>query len=159
MYLTALRLDGFRNIKNQEIFPCGGVNVIFGNNAQGKTNLIEAIFFCSGLGSFRGAKEAELIPFGQDFLSLSADFFSKGRNRKTEIKISREKKKILLSGVPQKRLSSLCVSADSNSARLRDVTEFFGRPAAEARPRVRAETRLYDVRNAAEREKARVHCT
>lgn len=108
MYLTALRLDGFRNIKNQEIFPCGGVNVIFGNNAQGKTNLIEAIFFCSGLGSFRGAKEAELIPFGQDFLSLSADFFSKGRNRKTEIKISREKKKILLSGVPQKRLSSLC---------------------------------------------------
>ena len=108
MYLTALRLDGFRNIKNQEIFPCDGVNVIFGNNAQGKTNLIEAIFFCSGLGSFRGAKEAELIPFGQDFLSLSADFFSKGRNRKTEIKISREKKKILLSGVPQKRLSSLC---------------------------------------------------
>ena len=67
MYLTALRLDGFRNIKNQEIFPCGGVNVIFGNNAQGKTNLIEAIFFCSGLGSFRGAKEAELIPFGQNF--------------------------------------------------------------------------------------------
>lgn len=50
-------------------------------------------------------------------------------------------------------------SADANSARLRDVTELFGRPAAEARPRVRAETRLYDVTNAAGREKARVHCT
>ena len=50
-------------------------------------------------------------------------------------------------------------SADANSARLRDVTKFFGRPAAEARPRVRAETRPYDVTNAAGREKARVHCT
>ena len=93
MYLTALRLDGFRNIKNQEIFPCGGVNVIFGNNAQGKTNLIEAIFFCSGLGSFRGAKEAELIPFGQDFLSLSADFFQRDETEKRKSKFQGKKRK------------------------------------------------------------------
>ena len=60
---------------------------------------------------------------------------------------------------PEKMIGIFFASADANSARLRDVTEFFGRPAAEARPRVRAETRLYDVTNAAGREKARVHCT
>lgn len=82
MYLTALRLDGFRNIKNQEIFPCGGVNVIFGNNAQGKTNLIEAIFFCSGLGSFRGAKGSGAYPLRAGFFKPFGRLFFKGTKPK-----------------------------------------------------------------------------
>lgn len=108
MHLTALKLKSFRNIKSAEIIPCEGVNVIFGNNAQGKTNLMESIFFCSGLGSFRGGKDGDLISFGDEFLDVDAEFFSGGRNLKIKITMSCDRKKIFLSNVPQKSFSGLC---------------------------------------------------
>ena len=40
MYVTRLGTQGFRNLCDQELFPCQGVNVIYGGNAQGKTNLL-----------------------------------------------------------------------------------------------------------------------
>ena len=43
MIIKRIELQDFRNIKSAEISPCDGINVIYGQNAQGKTNLLEAI--------------------------------------------------------------------------------------------------------------------
>lgn len=107
MRVTSLRFEGFRNLENSEIRPCPGVNVIYGTNAQGKTNLVEAIWLLSGNRSFRGAKDSELIAFGSDHAKLHADFFSEGREQSAEIVYAKGKKEILLNGVNQPSTSAL----------------------------------------------------
>ena len=74
MKLSELRAKGFRNLAETVYEPGEGVNVIFGENAQGKTNLLEAIWLMSGLKSFRGAKDQELIAFGALFAKLKATY-------------------------------------------------------------------------------------
>ena len=59
MVVTRLACQGFRNLEDGEIFPCSGVNVIYGDNAQGKTNLLEGLWLFTGGHSFRGAKDTE----------------------------------------------------------------------------------------------------
>ncbi len=108
MYVKSLEIENFRNIEKARIEPLNGVNVIYGNNAQGKTNLIEGIFFCSGLGSFRGAKESDLLRFGSELFSIDCNFHSFGRERRLSIKSSAQKRKISLSDVEIKAYSSLC---------------------------------------------------
>lgn len=61
MYLKNIKVNGFRNIDNANLSFNENVNVIVGENAQGKTNLLESIFLLSGNRSFRGAKEKEMI--------------------------------------------------------------------------------------------------
>ena len=56
MKVTEFRGDGFRNLKQIVIQPGEGINVIYGQNAQGKTNLIEAIWLFSALGAFGAPK-------------------------------------------------------------------------------------------------------
>ena len=63
MIITGFFADGFKNLKNAAIEPSPNVNVIYGENAQGKTNLIEAIWILSGAKSFRGSKERDMICF------------------------------------------------------------------------------------------------
>ena len=53
MRINSLKISNFRNIEEIEIFPSEEMNVIFGENAQGKTNLIEAIWMLTGAKSFR----------------------------------------------------------------------------------------------------------
>ena len=61
MIVRSLHLEHFRNLKEQTIFPCENVNVFYGENANGKTNLLEALWLFCGGHSFRGAKENEMI--------------------------------------------------------------------------------------------------
>ena len=56
MRIDRLSLTGFRNIGEMELSPGPGVNVIYGDNAQGKTNLMEAIYLFTGAKSFRGQR-------------------------------------------------------------------------------------------------------
>ena len=60
MNVTRLAFEQFRNLKDGEIFPCDSINVIYGSNAQGKTNLLEAVWLFTGGHSFRGTKDGEL---------------------------------------------------------------------------------------------------
>lgn len=69
MKITKLSLEQFRNMENTFFCPGEGVNVIYGDNAQGKTNLIEAIYLFTGLKSFRSSRDAQLIMQGRIFLS------------------------------------------------------------------------------------------
>jgi DNA replication and repair protein RecF len=107
MKVEALRLKKFRNIRELEIVPHSGANIIFGDNAQGKTNLLEAIWLFSGAKSFRGAKDGELAQFGEDGASLGLSFFAQGRGQTAEINISGEKKTALLNEIKQESVAKL----------------------------------------------------
>ncbi len=83
-----------------------GIYVIYGNNAQGKTNLLESIYLCSGNRSFRGAKEKEMTMFSSDRFEIRMIF--KDRQREQEILYQGgEKRKITLNYVPLSSPSAL----------------------------------------------------
>ncbi len=107
MNITKLQFEGFRNLDDGEIFPDSGVNVIFGTNAQGKTNLLEGIWLLSGNRSFRGSRDSELIKFGRDFARLRIDFFADDRDQTAEILFLKGKKEVKINGVKQSAASAL----------------------------------------------------
>ncbi len=107
MIVKKLKFENFRNLSNSEIYPCEKVNVIYGDNAQGKTNLLEAIWLFCGGHSFRGAKENELINFEDNFFRLFMDFNSFERDQNAEITFSQNKKKIKLNSVEKNSSSYL----------------------------------------------------
>lgn len=85
MRIDRLSLTGFRNIGEMDLSPCPGVNVIYGDNAQGKTNLMEAIYLFTGAKSFRGAKDREMVGMGAEKTQLHLEFYGEGRPQTAEI--------------------------------------------------------------------------
>ncbi len=106
MKLTSLQLEHFRNLSQVTFLPSDGVNILYGNNAQGKTNMMEAIWMFTGNRSFRGNRQSELISFDQKNALLSMTFQDNKREQRMQIKMG-QKKEILLNGVPQKSRTAL----------------------------------------------------
>lgn len=98
MKVTRLTAAGYRNLKEVDIRPDGGVNLFCGANAQGKTNLLEALWLFTGGKSFRGSKDAELINFDEQSAVLKMEFEAAGREQKAEITLS-PRRTALLNGV------------------------------------------------------------
>ena len=74
MQVKALSFEGFRNLHPGRWQPDGGVNILYGDNAQGKTTLLEACWLFTGSRSFRGAKDTEMVQFGADAARLGLTF-------------------------------------------------------------------------------------
>ncbi|MBQ4130964.1 MAG: DNA replication/repair protein RecF [Clostridia bacterium] len=91
MIVLNLECKNFRNLSNVHIFPCEKMNVICGENAQGKTNLIEAIWLFTGAKSFRGAKDSEFLKFYQQKAVCNLEFKSKGINIKASLNFENKK--------------------------------------------------------------------
>ena len=72
MRLLSLEVQNYRNIASASLTPGRELTVICGNNGQGKTNLLEAIWLLTGGKSFRGGKDAELVRRGESFAVLEA---------------------------------------------------------------------------------------
>lgn len=77
MYLQALRLINFRNYSEEELSFSPGINIFSGLNAQGKTNLLEAVYYLAVSRSFRTNQESDLLRFGSDFFYLKGLFQKK----------------------------------------------------------------------------------
>lgn len=110
MTVTTLSLSGFRNIESMVFSPCNGVNIIYGDNAQGKTNLIEALWLFTGAKSFRGAKDVELVAFGKQRAALQLSFAADERDQTAAITVSNstgKKKEVLLNGVQKDSVGAL----------------------------------------------------
>ena len=109
MRLSRLRLYDFRNYKELQLELDPGVNLILGENAQGKTNLLEAVSYLSTGRSFRTAKTQELIRFGAEFADLNADVFSQGREQSVRAVLfaGRRPRQLYLGGVKQKSAAKL----------------------------------------------------
>ena len=81
MQLNKIELRNFRNYESLALDFAPGVNLIVGDNAQGKTNLLEAISYLGSGKSFRAMKTGELIRFEADFADISGDVFSQQRQQ------------------------------------------------------------------------------
>lgn len=93
MFLRSLDLTSFRNIQSAHVIFDEGVNILCGNNAQGKTNIMEAIRFFSECRSFRGASDKEMILSGQNFSNIIAQFEKDGRPQSAEVRFYSEKRR------------------------------------------------------------------
>ena len=74
MWINMLKIKNFRNYEEQEIEFNRNINVFYGENAQGKTNIIEAIFLCSMGKSFRTQKDKELINLNSNNSVVEVEF-------------------------------------------------------------------------------------
>lgn len=107
MFVKSVHFENYRNLKNAEFCPSQEINVICGDNAQGKTNLIECIWLLTGGRSFRGAKDRELIAFGCEQAVIQSRFYSHRREQEMELKIKGGKRSAVLNGVPKSYLSQI----------------------------------------------------
>ncbi len=106
MEITRLELTNFRNIEQQVIEPCSGMNVIYGQNAQGKTNLIESIWLMTGCRSFRGTKDTDLKAFKSIKTKISLDYYGKDRDQNMTLDLIYGRK-FTHNGVPLKPMSKV----------------------------------------------------
>ena len=108
MLIERLKLNDFRNYESLLLRPDSGLNVIVGENAQGKTNAVEAIFLCAFGRSHRTAKDAELIRAGFAGGYVGMDIRTKSGSRTIEIKLkSGERKQIFIDKLMAKRTGEL----------------------------------------------------
>ena len=106
MRLCSLQLYDFKNYEDARIAFDEGFNIIYGQNAAGKTNVLEAIFFFAAGKSFRGSRDRDLIRFGCEGAGAQIRFASGGLERGMELQLSRAKKRqISVGGAPVTRLS------------------------------------------------------
>ncbi len=107
MILKELNFKSFRNLKDGSLSASPGINVIYGKNGQGKTNLLECIWLFNGLRSFRFAKDRELIKEGLDLAIIKAEFFSQDREQSATLNIYPTRRECEINGVKKKSASSL----------------------------------------------------
>ena len=93
MECNKISIRNFRNIEAARIEFDGGVNILCGENAQGKTNLLEAIHFTSLGKSFRTTHDEEMIRFGEEFCQVSLDFTDSVRRQNVTVRMMSGKKK------------------------------------------------------------------
>ena len=98
MIVRKLTAEGFRNLHPTVWQPGEGVNILYGDNAQGKTNLLEACWLFTGSRSFRGAKDGEMVALGEDCDRLGLAFTAGGREQEAAITI-RQRRQVTLNGV------------------------------------------------------------
>lgn len=108
MIVKELFLKDFRNYENQNISFSPDINVIYGDNAQGKTNILEAVYLFAMGKSNRTYHDEELIRLGKPFANVKMKFLSGEREIVSEITVKKGKRKrILINEIPIKRNSDL----------------------------------------------------
>lgn len=108
MIAKTLKLEGFRNYQSLNVAFDPGINVVVGENAQGKTNLIEAIRYFSGCRSHRARTDKELISFDRDQAKMVLNLESRNRDFKLEALLRRGQRRALWSnGVKLKSANEL----------------------------------------------------
>ena len=102
MLITSLKLQNFRNYNELSLNFNKDINIIYGNNAQGKTNILESIFVTSIGKSFRTSKDKELIKLGEYFSTIEVEFSKSDRNGSIKIELS-DKKNIFVNRSKSKK--------------------------------------------------------
>ncbi len=99
MKITGIEVQAFRNIQNQKVLFSENSTVFFGENAQGKTNLLEAVFLLAAGKSFRARKLKEMIPTGQTSFHIACQMESETENMDLSMFYSeKEGKKLRING-------------------------------------------------------------
>ncbi len=107
MYFEELELENFRNYRYQKINFHKKINLITGQNAQGKTNLIEALYMMSLGKSFRTSRDNELIRFESNNARIKTISSKDNEQLKIDIILIKNKKSIRIDDIPLKKISDL----------------------------------------------------
>lgn len=110
MIIDRITADGYKNLEGVDIVPDPKMNIICGENAQGKTNLVEAVWLCSGCRSFRGTRDKDFIGFAKEAAKVSMDFTDSVRSQRIEFEVRKgsvKDKTVTLNGVKLPLLSKL----------------------------------------------------
>lgn len=109
MRIKRLKVENFRNLEKLDIEFSDGVNIIYGNNAQGKTNIIEAIYIFSFGKSFRANRDIELLKFDKEYFLSNIEIMKKDRELEMDFGFDKlsNKKMIKVNGVIQKKISDI----------------------------------------------------
>ena len=95
MIIKSLELENFRNYKNLHLYFDEGTNILTGENAQGKTNILEAIYLCSTTKSHKGSKDSEIINFESDEGHLRSIIDKKNEELRIDIHLRKSKSKVI----------------------------------------------------------------
>ncbi len=108
MIIKSIDLQNFRNYGLQGVEFDGGTNILYGDNAQGKTNILEAVYVAGTTKSHRGSKDFEMISFGHDEAHIKAVICKKNIDHRIDMHIKKNKSKgIAVNGVPIKKSTEL----------------------------------------------------
>lgn len=107
MNVTALEWRHCRNLTGGRMEPDGGVNIVCGDNAQGKTNLLELLWIYTGGRSFRGARDAELIEIGRTRAESRLEFTAGGRPQSAQIELYDGRRHCALNEIPKKSAAAM----------------------------------------------------
>lgn len=108
MYINNLALLNYRNYESAEITFSDGINILYGDNAQGKTNILESIYMIGTTKSHRGSKDKEVIRFGESDCHIRAEVSKQDMNRRIDMHLKKNKSKgIAIDCIPIRRSSEL----------------------------------------------------
>lgn len=107
MYISSLHINGFRNLKPTIFAPSKNCNVIIGTNAQGKTSLLEAIYYCAFASSHRQKTDEGIIGFDAGGASIKCYYWKNGVHHNTNVLLTPMQKKIVVDMSPIKKRGDL----------------------------------------------------
>lgn len=110
MIINRICADGYKNLSAVDIIPHAEMNILCGDNAQGKTNMIEAVWLMTGCRSFRGTRDRDFIGFNKDMAEISVGFTDSFRKQEIAFSVRKNNirdKNITLNGVKVNLLSKL----------------------------------------------------
>ncbi len=108
MYIKSIELSNFRNYKELSMEFDPEKNILYGDNAQGKTNILEALYFCGMTKSHKGSKEKEIIRMNEKESHIRMYVEKKGVSRRIDMHLKRNKAKgVAIDGIPIRKSSEL----------------------------------------------------
>lgn len=108
MIVESVELKDFRNYEFLDMNFNEHVNIIYGDNAQGKTNILESIYMCSTSKSHRGSKDREIVRFGKDESHIKLNVLKHGMKYRIDMHLKKNKTKgIAVNGIPIKKAVEL----------------------------------------------------
>jgi len=105
--IKSVSVKNFRNLAEQKTELADGLNVFVGNNAQGKTNLLESVYLCCLGKSPRTDKDKDMICWGESYAKASVDFVSKYGERNISIELTKDKKTVFLNETSLSKIGDL----------------------------------------------------
>lgn len=101
MKIESIKLENFRNYKELQLSFSGSTNLFYGNNAQGKTNILESVYLCGTTKSHRGSKDREMIRFGQEESHIRMNLSKNQVSYRIDMHLKKNKAKgIAINGIP-----------------------------------------------------------
>ena len=108
MFIESIELKNYRNYGELHMDFDPGTNVLYGDNAQGKTNILEAVYVCATTKSHRGSKDREIIEFGEDESHIKMQLRKDDVPYRIDMHLKKNKTKgVAVNGIPIRRASEL----------------------------------------------------